>query len=169
MNDRQRMSQLKTGNQNRAFSARRRANSSVLLYKAENKPWSEQSIRPYLQRQSLEALQKTMPFLNAAQERTERKGLLARDRALSAAERDVRGPERAGVRAERRELSRELDFLGSIVRRKQAQSRGFFRKLNIAFDLQKQKMFEYYRGRIAARRLEAENLTPETPEKDEKK
>ena len=57
----------------------------------------------------------------------------------------------------------------SIVRRKQAQSRGFFRKLNIAFDLQKQKMFEYYRGRIAARRLEAENLTPETPEKDEKK
>ncbi|WP_418976094.1 hypothetical protein, partial [Anaerotruncus massiliensis (ex Liu et al. 2021)] len=76
---------------------------------------------------------------------------------------------RAGVRAERRELSRELDFLGSIVRRKQAQSRGFFRKLNIAFDLQKQKMFEYYRGRIAARRLEAENLTPETPEKDEKK
>lgn len=91
MNDRQRMSQLKTGNQNRAFSAGGGPNSSVLLYKAENKPWSEQSIRPYLQRQSLEALQKTMPFLNAAQERTERRGLLARDRALSAAERDGPG------------------------------------------------------------------------------
>lgn len=169
MNDRQRMGQLKTGNQNRAFSARRRVNSSVLLYKAENKPWGEQSIRPYLQRHSLEALQKTMPFLNAGRERAERRGLLAQDRALSAAEREARGTQRAGVRAERRELSRELDFLGSLVWRKQTQSRGFFRKLNIAFDLQKQKMFEYYRGRIAARRLEAENLAPETPEKDEKK
>lgn len=169
MNDRQRMGQLKTGNQNRAFSARRRANSSVLLYKAENKPWTEQSVRPYLLRQNLEALRKTMPFLNSREEIFERQKALARDRELSAGERPAAPGERAEIRAERRELSRELDFLGALVWRKQAQSRLFFRKINIAFDLQKQKMFEYYRGRIAARRLEAENAVPEAPQKDEEK
>lgn len=168
MNDRQRMEQLKTGNQNRAFSARRRANSSVLLYKAENKPWTEQSIRPYLLRQNLEALRKTMPFLNTREEIFERSRALKQDRELSAKEQRASG-ERAAVRAERLGLSRELNSLGALISRKQSQSRLFFRKINIAFDLQKQKMFEYYRGRIAARRLEPENVTAPPPEKDDDK
>lgn len=169
MNDRQRMSQRKTGNQNRAFSARRRANSSVLLYKAENKPWTEQSIRPYLLRQNLEALRKTMPFLNAREEIFQRQKLLEQDRALSRREQTVLPAERAQVRAQRLELSRELDLVGALAQRKQAGSLIFFRKINMAFDLQKQKMFSYYRGRAAARRLEAENLPVAPPEQDEEK
>ena len=165
MNDRQRMGYLKTAGPNRAYTARRRAGSSVLLYKAENKPWSERSIRPYLRRQNLEALQKTMPFLEAWRERGRRGELLAEDRELSAAERTKAGAELQGVRAQRLALSRELDALASLAWRKEAQSRLFFRKINIAFDLQKQKMFAHYRARMAARRLEAENAAAEPPEK----
>lgn len=167
MNDRQRMSQLKTGNQNRAFSSRRRADSTVLIYKAENKPWAERSIRPYLMRQNMEALQKTMPFLNARAERAERAQALERDKSLSAMEQ--KGGNRAAVRAQRLALSRELDTLGSLAWRKQAQARLFFRKMNIAVDLQKQKMFEYYRGKAASGQLEAENVPVLPAEQDDQK
>ena len=56
MNERERMKTLKTGTQNIAYSARRRAGSTVLVYKAENKPWSEASVAPYLGRVNLEKM-----------------------------------------------------------------------------------------------------------------
>lgn len=154
--ERRQMREVKSGTQNVAFSARRRANSAVLLYKAENKPWSEESIRPYLRRANLEALGRTMPFLvrgergELAKTRDERKKL-ERDVREALAARDEK--KLAEARLAQRELSRRQDELASLFTRKQAQSRLFFRKINIAFDLQKAKMFEYYR---AARVLRAQ-------------
>lgn len=165
MNDLQRMGQVKTGTQNRAYTSRRRTNSAVLIYKAENKPWSENSIKPYLMRTNMEALRKTLPFLDSAQELDRRAQLMRADRELSAREMaEVNGPGQAAVRDRRRELYDELNELESILWRKQALSRRFFRRLNIAFDLQKQKMFEYYRQRIARRTAEAETAAAAQPE-----
>lgn len=150
MTDRQRMAQLKTGNQNRAFTAKRRANSAVLLYKAENRPWNESSLQPYLRRSNMEALEKTLPFLGAAQQQKKRLEALQTDLQLGERERQALQAGNAGeaalVRAERRALSEQLNVLGSLIWRKQSQTRLFFRRLNLAFDLQKQKMFEYYRN-----------------------
>ncbi len=50
---------LKTGTQNLAYSAKRRGGAAVILYKAQNMPWSRGSIAPYLARANMEALRKT--------------------------------------------------------------------------------------------------------------
>lgn len=146
MDERQRMKTLKTGTQNVAYSARRRAGSSVILYKAENKPWSETSISPYLGRANLETLGAVLPFLvrgevkEAADARREYRALGAKQDAAS--------------RAGQTEMSHWIDHLQYIRLLKEQQSRLFFRKLNIALDLQKAKMFEYYRN-VKMRRARA--------------
>ncbi|MEG2037723.1 MAG: hypothetical protein RRZ93_07005, partial [Ruthenibacterium sp.] len=65
LSEQQQMGEIKTGNQNRAFVARRRQDSAVVLFKAENKPWSELSLSPYLNRVHTGALHKALPFLGA--------------------------------------------------------------------------------------------------------
>lgn len=162
MNETQQMRALKTGNQNLAYSARRRRNSAVLLYKAENKPWSEQSLAPYLRRVNLETLGKTLPFLDRSEadalasaraeqrelSQSERENLLRKDSAGTAA-----------VRLRRRQLSYQQNALAAVLARKYAQSQLFFRKINIAFDLQKAKMFEYYRRERERRAQTAPEMT----------
>lgn len=148
MKETQQMRALKTGTQNLAYSARRWQGSAVLLYKAENKPWSEQSLAPYLKRVNLETLRKTMPFLDRseAQERAEtqqEKKRLEEEVRQSLRRRDNAGT--ASLRLQQRELSRRQDALDALLIRKRTQSQLFFRKINLAFDLQKAKMFEYYR------------------------
>ena len=59
---------IKGENANKAFVARRQSNTSILIEKTENKPWSEESVEPYLGRVNMETLQKTMPFLSRRQE-----------------------------------------------------------------------------------------------------
>lgn len=138
MNERERMKTLKTGTQNIAYSARRRAGSTVLVYKAENKPWSEASVAPYLGRVNLETLAQTMPFLvrgehaEAAEARREYRRLDKTRNAQSL--------------AQQTQLSHWVDRLEAIFLLKEQQSRLFFRRLNTAIDLQKAKMFEYYRN-----------------------
>lgn len=153
------MRALKTGTQNLAYSARRWQGSAVLLYKAENKPWSEQSIAPYLSRVNLETLRRTMPFLDRseAQERAENreeKKRLEREIRQSLLQRD--NARTAVLRRQELELSRRQDVLGALLTRKQSQSLLFFRKINLAFDLQKAKMFEYYRRMRNSRARRAE-------------
>lgn len=148
MKETQQMRVLKTGTQNLAYSARRWQASAVLLYKAENKPWSEQSIAPYLKRVNLETLRKTMPFLDRSEEKEraekrEEKKLLEQQVRKSLLQRD--NARTAELRWQERELSRRQDELGALLIRKRTQSQLFFRKINLAFDLQKAKMFEYYR------------------------
>ncbi|MEG2204847.1 MAG: hypothetical protein RRY21_06780, partial [Oscillospiraceae bacterium] len=162
MSERDQMRELKTGNQNRAFVARRRQNSSVVLFKAENKPWGEGSVAPYLGRVNTGALRKTLPFLEVREQQTQRMQAAQQQQALQQDEhkaqqrpRDFR--ELRDIRAQRVALSREQDQLGALIVRKQQRSLWFFRRINLVFDLQKQKMFAHYRNRMAERRLEAEN------------
>ena len=143
MTEQGRMKTLKTGTQNVVYSARRRAGSAVLLYKAENRPWSEQSVAPYLGRTNLETLGRVLPFL-----------VRKEGEEAAAARRDYRQLDRkrdAASLAEQTELSHWIDSLEAVRLVKEQQSRLFFRKLNIALDLQKAKMFEYYRN-VKARR-----------------
>ena len=155
------MKQLKTGNQNIAFSSRRRQNSSVLLYKMENKPWTEASVRPYINRVDLEALGKAMPFLKREEEMEERQKAREQRREIQDAIRTAtsKGDEEQlrHLRAEDTALLHSMETIDAIIYRKAAQSLNFFHKANMAFDLQKQKMFEYYRNERERRRLEAVN------------
>lgn len=165
MKETQQMRALKSGTQNMAYSARRWRNSTVLLYKAENKPWSEQSIAPYLKRINLETLRKTMPFLERSEARDREEGRQEKKRLeqqIRSKLREGDGAAVAALRLQERELSRRQDTLGALLARKQTQSQLFFRKINIAFDLQKAKMFEYYRrvrDRRAQRAAEARAMT----------
>jgi hypothetical protein len=119
----------------------------------------------------MEALGKTLPFLGAALVQAQRRSLQRRDRQLAGQEREaqISGSESAlaEVRARRTQLSGELLALGSLIWRKESQSRLFFRRLNLAFDLQKQKMFAYYRHIAAEGGARPQRETAEPPEKDE--
>ncbi len=157
LDERSQMRALKTGTPNTVFSARRRPGSAVLLYKAENQPWSRRSLEAYLRRADLEALRKTMPFLEYSeakrleQTRDERKALEEQVRqALAQGNRE----ETAAVRLRQRSLSWEQNALQAVLARKQAQAQMFFHRLNLAFDGQKARMFAYYR-RVRALRAEA--------------
>lgn len=170
MNEAQQMRTLKSGTQNLAYSARRQRNSAVLVYKAENKPWSEQSLAPYLRRINLETLRKTMPFLDRSeqqellQSRLERKKL---EQQVRQSLLEKRAAETAQLRMQQKELSHRQDALTALLMRKQTQSQLFFRKINLAFDLQKAKMFEYYR-RERNRRLQYAMTTQELSGTEEK-
>ncbi len=160
MDERQRMKTLKTGTQNLAYSARRRAGSTVLLYKMENKPWSEQSIAPYLGRVNLETLGQALPFLEHTEE-----GELASARQRY---RSLDKKADAGSRAEQTELSHWIDHLEAVRTLKEQQGRLFFRKMNIALDLQKARMFEHYRNVKAqrARAAQAQNAQADKPNEE---
>lgn len=145
MNELGKKSRLKGEGPNRAFTSRRKANSAVLLYNAHNKPWSAASIRPYLMRYGMEALQKTMPFLRPEQDTADRRKALEKDRELSAGENLVQGEQQIKLRAERIELQAELNRINEVIRRKNVLAHNFFRRVNISYDLQKKKMFAYYR------------------------
>ena len=156
MKETQQMRTLKTGTQNIAYSARRWQAGAILLYKAENKPWSEQSIAPYLKRINLETLRKTMPFLDRSEEKERAENREEKKRLEEKVRQSLRQRDNARtaeLRLQERELSRRQDLLGALLTRKQTQSQLFFRKINLAFDLQKAKMFEYYR-RMRSRRAQ---------------
>lgn len=145
----------KTGNENVAYGSRRRAGSAVLLFKAENKPWTEASLAPYLHRVNMETLRTTMPFLDRQNETKQREENTAAQRAL---QQDLRArmlareyAAMAGVRARQMNLLREEEQISAVLVRKAQQSLLFFRKINMAFDLQKAKMFAYYRAERSRR------------------
>lgn len=160
-----RMRELKGQNQNVAFASRRRKQSATLLYKMENKPWTEESVAPYTGRADMEALRKTMPFLNRREERSRREELRREKKRLELEIREALKKDAgkaAALRAKENRLWREQNEVNAILTRKQAQSLLFFRKVNMAFDLQKAKMFEYYRKERARRTVEAVNAPADT-------
>lgn len=169
MKETQQMRTLKTGTQNIAYSARRWQAGAILLYKAENKPWSEQSIAPYLKRVNLETLRKTMPFLDRSEAREREENREEKKRLEEKVRQSLRQRDNARtaeLRLQERELSRRQDVLSALLTRKQTQSQLFFRKINLAFDLQKAKMFEYYRRmrNRRAQRAEEARTTAATEE-----
>lgn len=143
--------QLKTENQNIAYSAKRRANSASILYKYENKPWTKASLAPYLENIQTGSFSKTMPFLGTQQEEQERKQLMEQKRSnmdtIREAIRDNKQDVLQETRAKQLEIEGEKQIVESILYRKNAQERWFFRRLNMTFDLQKAKLFQYYRER----------------------
>lgn len=166
------MKELKTGayaNQNVAWSSRRIANSSVILYKAQNKPWDESSVRPYLGRANLGALRKTMPFLLRSEEQQRRLDLLDEQAERKREIQEVLNGKRkdgdftqknaavALLRAEQVAAEKQMENVEAVFSKKQLMSINFFHRINMSFDLQKAKMFDYYRAVRMERALKAEN------------
>ena len=171
MQDQRRVKEQKTGNQNQAYLSKRREDSAVLLYKAENKPWSEASIAPYLSRVNTGALRKTLPFLHSARWIQQGERMRRQDRLLQEQERELfaqhKDEELRQVRDRRVDLASQIQETSSLVWRSQQQSRWFFRRINLVFDLQKAKMFEYYRNQMRERQQEAENVALPQQEDEE--
>jgi hypothetical protein len=147
----QAMRALRTGTQNVAYSAKRRAGSAVILYKMENQPWTQRSITPYLKHVNMETLGKTMPFMEKATDISEREKTMREQRELQA---EIRGKaaqgkfsEQGGLRARQTALAQRQNELNALIYRKNTQERLFFRKINFALDIQKHEMFAYYRDR----------------------
>ena len=149
MKEYQQRPEQKKGNENRAYVSGRWQNASVLLEKAENKPWSAKSMEPYFHNTNMETILKTMPYLSNEQEigqLSERKAAIIQMQKTVAenARKNERG-EDAVIHSQMREASEESALLQAIIARKDAQKRAFIRKLNYAFDIDKKRMFEYYR------------------------
>ncbi|MDL2232102.1 hypothetical protein LJC63_00790 [Ruminococcaceae bacterium OttesenSCG-928-L11] len=147
----QMMRQIKTGTPNIAFSSKRRNGGAALVYNLESKPWSAQSIAPYLYRGNMESLGKTMPFLDRTEELEERQKARDEKHRLQAEVRSAltkaRYADLQALRLQERETLYLQNRYNSLIVRKDTAARLFFRRLNIAFDLQKQEIFQYYRGR----------------------
>ncbi len=139
---------LKQGTQNTAFSSARKTDSATVIYKKENKPWSEQSITPYILKQNMESLQKTMPFVQKNVEIYQRNQLIAEDlklkhqHAQQFANKDEKLTETKQLQ---QELLKDMELLNSVIVRKSSYSVNFFDRINTVFDLQKKEMFDYYR------------------------
>ena len=162
----QMMRELKTGTQNTAFTAKRRGGSAVILYKKDTLPWSQRTVLPYLRRANMEALGKTMPFLDKSPELLDRTGVANEHKSLggelSAKMAAGKHSEMAALRARQTALLTQENELNALIYRKDTRQRLFFRKLNATLDLQKHEMFAYYRDRRPGGAMARED-TPATP------
>lgn len=167
MKDYQRKSLLKGDNENRAYVSKRRENATVLIEKKENKPWTQRSIRSYLGRANMEAVQKTMPFFTREEELKELQELRAEQKELQESIRDMRvqlsvkeeNDERERLHSEdlirrQRKLAvgnqAKENLLEAIVIRKETAEKHFLRKINYAYDFQKKDIESYYREKRRA-------------------
>ena len=166
MKEYQQKPEQKKGNENRAWVSGRWKSAAVLLEKAENKPWSEQSMEPYFHTVNMEALLKVMPFFNENEERYQ---LEERKQTIVELQEAVRENGRNGKRSEDAELHRQIReasedsaLLQAILSRKNSGKRAFLRKLNYAFDIDKHSMFDYYREQ--RRRAMMEEISTVVPD-----
>lgn len=153
----------KKENENRAYVSVRRKNAAVLLEKAENKPWSEQSMEPYFHNSNMDTILKTMPFFYREQEQEQLESVGNQIRGLqeSVRENALTGKHaaNAGLHRQIREMQEERNMLQAILYRKDSGRRGFIRKINYAFDIEKHEMFDYYRQqRLQAAKEEVEAI-----------
>lgn len=163
MKEYQQRPEQKKVNENRAYVSGRWKNAAVLFEKAKNKPWSEGSMQPYFQNANMEAVLKTMPFFGASAERAQ---LEEKRESIHGIQEQIRQNAAAGhfeqnasLHREQRELSEQMNLLQAVLYRKDAGRRGFIRKLNYAFDIEKKEMFVYYRQqRARALREEVERI-----------
>lgn len=163
MKEYQQKPEQKRGNENRAYVSGRWKSAAVLLEKAENKPWSEKSIKPYLRKTNMDAIQKTMPFFYREQEREQLEKTKEQIKGLQESVRQnaLQGKhqENKALNEQMRELQEESNMLQSILYRKDSGRRGFIRKMNYAFDIEKHEMFDYYRQkRLRAMKEEVEAM-----------
>ena len=150
---------------NNVFSAKRRGASVVTLFKNEARPWSPRVVAPYLQRNSLEALKKTMPFLEQREDRVEKGRIKKQFKEL---QNDVRVgllnkdyTKTAEARARQVELTERDNMLNAIIYRKKQQSLLFFSMVNISLDSQKHQIYTYYQERRKGSSPSHERIPPE--------
>lgn len=164
LNEEQMAGYEKTETQNTAYTSKRRNDSAAVLYKAENKPWTRNSVKPYLNRVNMDSLRKTMPFLNERDEirqlekakQTDKKLKLEVQKSTSSGKQQ----ELFKLRTDQHSNLREQEYLNVVLYQKATQSNLFFKKINVAFDSQKQEIFEFYKTKRLKAILEAENEQP---------
>lgn len=149
MRENQMRALLKGDNQNRAYVSRRWSQASVLLDKRENKPWTEESIKPYYGKINMEALRKTMPFFAKQEEEQRQEKLAQRQMELK---KEISENSRKSQHSDNRELHHEAlqtmqeeNTIQMLILRKEMTAKFFLRKINYAFDIQKHEMFQYYK------------------------
>lgn len=165
MKEYQQRPEQKKVNENRAYVSGRWKNAAVLLEKAENKPWSEKSMEPYFQNTNMDAILKTMPFFYCGQEQEQLQENRVQIKGLQEAVRQnaLEGRHQANVilNQQLRERQEEGNMLQAVLYRKDSGKRGFIRKINYAFDIEKHEMFDYYRQRrLRAAREQTEAVVP---------
>lgn len=150
--EQQMLRHLKRETQNVSYTARRKKDSSTVIYLFENKPWSVRSVSPYIKYADPGTLAKTMPFLGTRKQRERQENLRGERRDLQENIAEcLRTPERDGeelIRLRRRdtELIAEQNLVNALLTRQLSRSHHFFRRVNLAYDLQKHEMFTYYRS-----------------------
>ena len=147
------------------FSAKRRGGSAVTIFKATTQPWSPRVVAPYLRRNNLETLKKTMPFLERKEDLAEKRDIKAQFKELQS---DVRTgllsndhATMAEARAQHVELTARENLLDAVIYRKSQQSLLFFRRLNVTLENQKSEMYTYYHERRQGITPTREGLPPE--------
>lgn len=151
---------LKGENQNLAYVAKRMNGAAVLLEKADTKPWSEETVKPYYRRSNVEALQKNMPFLSRNKQRERLKELKQQQKNLqNEIQENInegRFLENEALRSKQRAGLQEENLLENLLIQKATVSKYFMRKINYAFDIQKHEMLEYYKNKTEKKQQEAE-------------
>ncbi len=163
MKDYQKKALLKGDNENRAYVSRRSSMATVLIEKKERKPWTESSIKRYLSRANMEAVEKTLPFFLRKEEteeleklHTRRKEIQQEIRTLQTGEETLETEPKQQAE-EMRELRKEAvealtheNLMEAILIRKAAAARYFLRRINYAYDFQKKDIETYYREKRLA-------------------
>ena len=165
--EKQMFRQIKRETQNVSYTARRRKDSSIVLYLFENKPWSARSVEPYLRYSNPGTIAKTMPFLSLAPEKERLEQLAEEKRQVGRQIQEslhAGGEETAFLRQRDTEILREREMVQSLLLRKQSRAQHFFSRVNITYDQQKHEMFQYYREQ---RRQRAESASAVPVEKNE--
>ena len=181
MEDYQQKALLKGDNENRAYVSKRWENAAVLIEKKENKPWTQRSVKTYLSRANAEAAKKSMPFFSKEEEMEELTKARQRQKEIRREIRDIRKQmsaeenKSADMEAKIRELRKEalsglskISLLETLVYRKNTAEKTFLRKINYAYDFQKNDIESYYREkRKEFEAMAAESVDTETPPEDE--
>ena len=181
MEDYQQKALLKGDNENRAYVSKRWENAAVLIEKKENKPWTQRSVKTYLSRANAEAAKKSMPFFSKEEEMEELTKARQRQKEIRREIRDIRKQmfaeenKSADMEAKIRELRKEalsglskISLLETLMYRKNTAEKTFLRKINYAYDFQKNDIESYYREkRKEFEAMAAESVDTETPPEDE--
>ena len=181
MEDYQQKALLKGDNENRAYVSKRWRNAAVLIEKKENKPWTQRSVKTYLGRANAEAAKKTMPFFSKEEEIEALSRSKKRQKEIRNEIREIRRQMsleegktvemESKIRSLRKEAVAGLateSLLETLIYRKNTSEKTFLRKINYAYDFQKQDIENYYREK--RKELESQAINDndtELPPEDE--
>ena len=140
------------GGRGRAFTAKRRGESAVLIEKRGGRPWSEQAILSRRRELDENALEDVMPFLFREKDRERQKELRAEGRQLQEQMRmnllEGDFQENISLRQQQIQLQMEENLLNHLILCKESASRNLLGQVSRSYEGQKHEMFEYYKNRM---------------------